>query len=59
MFMVSVGYPEHEPAVVVKQFEKHEDAMQFAVKLDELLGVKTSHEVNEEGVCALIDEFPF
>lgn len=57
MFKVSVGHPEHGPEILLKVFETHGEALGWAEQLDRLLGVDISRsELNDQGVCALIDE---
>lgn len=57
MFTVSVGDPRGGLEVVVKKFETHEAALEFAAQLDQALGVPEMDETNSEGVCSLIDEY--
>ncbi len=58
MFVVSIGHPEHGPEVAVKRFTDHNEALKFGTELDRLIGVPEDGELNDEGVCALIDEEP-
>ena len=59
MFVVCVGDPRgHGPELVLKRFSTHSEALDFAERLDVLLGVnhQNSDFSNAEGICALVAE---